>query len=145
MRKFALIFILISVIFGACKKDESLGNVPEITLIKAGPDQIKVYEDSVYFSIAYKDGDGDLGDPDPLVKNLFVEDHRIDLTYAYRISELVPGSAAVGIQGELNFSIANTVLTSSNSSETVYYRVWVVDRAGHRSNTLVIGPLTTVQ
>lgn len=145
MRKLLFISVLLYFVVGGCKKEEGLSDVPEITLLKAGPDIIKAYEDSIYFSIAYKDGDGDLGDTNPLVKNLFVQDHRIDLTYGYRIAELVPGNANVGIQGELNFSIVNTVLTGTGSSEQVYYRVWIIDRAGNRSNTLIIGPLKVVE
>jgi len=145
MKRLLILAIISVFVLSACKKEDALSEVPEITLLKVGPDIIKAYEDSIYFSISYKDGDGDLGSADPLVKNLFVQDHRIDLTYEYRISELVPNGASVGIQGILNVSIANTVLTGSGNSESVYYRIWVVDRARHRSNTLVIGPLKVIE
>ncbi len=145
MSKAALLIFCIGLFFFGCKKEEPLSEVPEITLLNVGPQIIKAYEDSIYFSIAYKDGDGDLGDTDPLAKNLFIQDHRINLTYEYRIAELVPGGASVGIQGQLNMAIANTVLTRNSEKESVYYRIWVTDRAGNRSNTLVIGPLQVIK
>ena len=78
----------------------------------------------------------------PERKNLFLIDNRIDVEYTYRIQDLVPGDDAVPIEGNLSFSIPNTYLTGTDSLESVTYRIYVVDRAGNRSNQILAGPIT---
>lgn len=140
-------FLLILLLFVvSCQPDDApISNVPSIDLEQAGPAVIKENVDSIYFVIYYKDGDGDLGSNDPKVKNLFVEDTRIGLIYKYRIQDLVPGGGAVGIQGELHFSIPNTVITGGGNQEEVTYSVWLIDAAGHESNRLSVGPFMVVK
>lgn len=146
MKLVTYLFLTLPLYFIACKKETvRLDTNPEITLMQAGPAIIKANTDSVYFVISYKDGDGDLGSNDPEAKNLFVEDQRIGLIYEYRIQQLVPNGAAIGIQGELHFSIANTVITGSGTEEEVNYRIWIKDSGGNESNRVEAGPFQVVQ
>lgn len=68
----------------------------------------------------------------------------IDLTYSYRIRELVPGGAEVPIRGSLELTLPNTVITNGSSSEQVTYTIWVQDQAGHESNRISAGPITVI-
>lgn len=146
MNRISFFVIAMLLLCVSCQKeDTSLSIIPKIDLEQAGPAVIKENVDSIYFVVAYTDGDGDLGSNDPKVKNLFVEDTRIGLVYKYRIQDLVPGNAEVGIQGVLHFSIPNTVITGSGTQEEVTYSVWVVDAAGHESNRLSVGPFLVVE
>lgn len=146
MNKLYPLLIVLLLFVVSCQPDDApMSNVPFIDLEQAGPAVITENVDSIYFVIYYKDGDGDLGSGDPNVKNLFVEDTRIGLIYKYRIQDLVPGNAAIGIQGELHFSIANTVITGSGTEEEVTYSVWVIDAAGHESNRLSVGPFLVIE
>ncbi|MHB1277931.1 MAG: hypothetical protein ACYC1Q_06000 [Bacteroidia bacterium] len=146
MNKLYPLLIVLLVFVVSCQPDDApMSNVPVIDLEQAGPALIKENVDSIYFVITYTDGDGDLGSGDPNVKNLFVEDTRIGLIYKYRIRDLVPGGASVGIQGELHFSIPNTVITGSGTQEQVTYSLWVIDAAGHESNRLSVGPFLVVE
>ncbi len=145
MKKLVSLSILIAVIAVSCEKEATLSVVPKIDLTQAGPSVIEENVDSVYFEISYTDADGDLGSTDPNVRNLFVEDTRIGLVYKYRIQELVPNGATVGIEGELHFSIPNTVITDGSKQQEVIYSIWVKDMAGHESNRLSVGPFLVIE
>lgn len=125
----------------ACDKEIEFNEVPEIKLLKFGPASVKEFQDSVEFVISYIDGDGDLGENNAEVKNLTLIDTRIGVHYYYRIQELVPNGDKVPIEGTLSFEIPTVYKTDSSEFETVFYEIYVVDRAGHKSNVLNVGPI----
>lgn len=136
LRLIPLVLILITL--NSCKKDElELSNTPEIELIAMGPNSIKEMEDSIWFEIKYKDGNGDLGENNTDENNLWVIDPRINIKYEFRIKQLVPNNSEVPISGVLKFSISNTVITNNQNSETVQYKIQLKDRAGNYSNEIV--------
>ena len=142
---FSGILVILTLFFNDCSKgEEGISSSPEISLIHAGPQVIKAFTDSIYFSIEYIDGDGDIGSNDAEQENLFVEDTRMGLIYAFRIHQLSPKGTNPGIKGRLNFSLENTVL-SGKDSEIVTYKIWLIDRAGHKSNNLNAGPFEVVE
>jgi len=137
-------FFLVITLFFSCKKDGGLiSSVPSIELISTNPLQVKQFQDSITFVISYKDGDGDLGENNPNVNNLFLTDNRNNITYLYRIQQLAPEGAKIAIEGKLDIVLNNTGIINSNSSQTVSYSIYVVDRAGNKSN-VVNSPLITV-
>lgn len=144
MKRIALIFSSLF-LFSACTSELDLNSTPNLTLKKVGPSTVVALQDSIRFEVNYEDGDGDLGENEPDVKNLFVLDNRIDLEYSYRIKELVPGGGEVPIKGTLVFTLPNTIITDGSASQTVTYSIWVVDRAGHKSNTISAGPITVIE
>lgn len=134
-------------VFGAlwsCGDDLEIVDTPSISLVSVGPSTVIELQDSIQFVIAYEDGDGDLGENSPDVKNLFLTDNRIDLEYSFRIKELVPNGAEVPIKGELVLTLPNTVITDGSTEQQVSYTIYVKDRAGHQSNSLTAGPITVV-
>ena len=136
-----ILFILMSILFIAgCKKDEITFPVePKIVMVSITPSNPMQYTDPVSITIHYEDGDGDLGENNDLVKNCFVTDNRIGITYEYRIKQLAPTSASISIAGNLSIEIGGQVLTDSSSQQSVTYTLYVVDRAGHRSNSVTTG------
>ena len=130
-----------SILFIAgCKKDEITFPVePKIVMVSITPSNPMQYTDPVTITIHYEDGDGDLGENNDLVKNCFVTDNRIGITYEYRIKQLAPTSASISIAGNLSIEIGGQVLTDSSSQQSVTYSLYVVDRAGHRSNLVTTG------
>lgn len=141
-----LLFLFACAIFSSCKKDKPVENpVPEITFISATPTNIKEYQDSLTLKFSYKDGDGDLGENSPDVKNLFITDNRIGIVYPFRIKQLAPDGANIAIQGELNAVIKNVAITDSSTSQNVTFSIYVVDRAGNKSNVLGSGVITIVK
>ena len=113
---------------------------PVISLVSAGPDTIREFVDSIQVVISYEDLDGDLGQNNTDADNLFVRDLRADITYGYRIQQLVPGGTAVPIRGELRFSIKNLYRLDTLPTEAVSFNIYCQDRAGHTSNAVSAGP-----
>ena len=140
---FLTAFIIL--LFAGCKKDNIDFPVePKIEMVSITPASPLQYSDPVTISIHYEDGDGDLGENEDLIKNCFVTDNRIGITYEYRIKQLAPTGASIPIAGNLNFNIGGQVLTDSSSAQSVTYTLYVVDRAGHKSNS-VTTPVITIR
>ena len=132
---FAFLFFA-SVIF-SCKKDKPIySNVPEISSVSVNPTTVREYKDSIAFKLSYVDGNGDLGENDPNVTNLFLTDNRVNITYGFRISQLAPDNANIVIKGQLLVVLKNTGITDNSSSQTVTYSLYLKDRSGNQSNTI---------
>jgi hypothetical protein len=137
---FVFMFILI---FSSCKKETTTPSVtPSIELKSATPTSVTEFSDPLTFTFSYKDGDGDLGENNPDVKNLFLKDNRIGITYQYRIQQLAPTNSNIAIQGTLNVQLDNVSITDQSTSQQATFSIYVVDRAGHQSNTVTSLPIT---
>ena len=137
MNKFSTFFLaLISVSFAftACNSIGEVSEIPEISFESVIPSVVTEYQDSLYFTISYRDGDGDLGQNNTDDNNLFIQDSRNDVVYGFRIQQLAPNNADIAIQGNINITLANTAIINGGTSESVNYSIWVVDRAGNESN-----------
>ncbi|MCS6935790.1 MAG: hypothetical protein NZM35_11690 [Chitinophagales bacterium] len=129
----------------SCKKKEEIGPAPVIRFVSLQPNPAVKNTDVIKILIEYTDGDGDLGENTPDKKNLFVTDMRNEITYAYRISQLAPTTGII-IRGNLQVHLPpQGMMNDANSTETVTYRIYLVDRAGNRSNELVTPALTLRQ
>ena len=143
MKKYlGLVFLMI--FFAACKKDEvDYSDVkPQIEFISITPSNATEFEDELALTISYRDGDGDLGENAPEVKNLFVKDSRNGLTYEYRIPQLAPSDTEIIIEGNLEIDLNTVAIVGTGDSETVTFDVHIVDRAGNISNTITTSTVT---
>ncbi len=130
-------FTMIMLFIAGCKKDEITFPIePKIEMVSITPPSPRQYTDPVTITIHYEDGDGDLGENNDQVKNCFVTDNRIGITYEYRIKQLAPSGVSIPIDGNLNIDLGGQVLTDSSSQQSVTYTLYVVDRAGHKSNSV---------
>ncbi|MCF8276285.1 MAG: hypothetical protein K9J17_06065 [Flavobacteriales bacterium] len=138
------VWVLLSsvVLLAACQKDTSISEIPEISFQSVVPNVVSEYQDSLYFSISYRDGDGDLGENNTEENNLFIQDSRNQVTYGFRIQQLAPENATITIQGTINVTLANTAIINGGASESVTYTIWVVDRAGNESNRVSSSTVT---
>lgn len=130
-------------LFVSCDKkdDDPFANkVPEISLVSVQPDQVIEFSDSLVFTVHYRDNNGDLGENDPDVKNLFIRDNRIGIVYDYRIQQLAPSGSTIAIEGDLQV-VLNTLARTDTSiaQENATFSLYVVDRAGNKSNTVTSG------
>jgi len=134
------IFLIISLfvsIFSSCKKDSGeISVIPEIEFVSVTPSNMVEYQDSLVFTISYRDGDGDLGEDVTGAENLFLTDSRNDVTYKFRIPQLAPDNANIAIQGNLNVTLSSTAILDGSASQSFNYSIYVVDRAGNQSNTV---------
>ena len=105
-----LTYIFIALLLFACKKDETLSVVPAIEFQNINPLIAQEYIDDIIITISYTDEDGNLGENNPDIHNLFVQDNRYDIEYEYRIPELTPSGSDISITGNFNIKINWTVI-----------------------------------
>ncbi|MBT6808000.1 MAG: hypothetical protein HOA52_00745, partial [Flavobacteriales bacterium] len=92
-----IIYILLPLVLFSCKKEEAFSPIPEIEFISIFPTNAQEYTDEIKITIKYTDEDGDLGENNPDVKNMFVKDVRNGIQYEYRIPQLAPDNAEIHI------------------------------------------------
>lgn len=126
----------------SCKKKEELTNVPKIEFISISPSSAVEYVNSITITFSYDDLNGDLGENDANVFNLFITDSRNNVTYNYRISQLAPTDATIHIKGNLKAVIKNTAITDASSSQSVTYSLYLKDREGNASNIITTSDIT---
>lgn len=143
MKAFPYLTLLITaIIFASCNTENEISDVPEISFISVMPNVVTEYQDSLVFSISYRDGNGDLGENNTDTDNLFIEDSRNGVAYGFRIQQLAPNDADIAIQGNLNITLPNTAIINGGQSESVSYSIWIVDRAGNESNRVTSSTVT---
>ncbi len=119
--------------------------IPVIDFISISPSTAQEYTDDIIIIISYADGDGDLGENNPNIDNLFVEDNRNGIAYKYRIPELTPNGSTIAIEGKFNIKINGTGITDGTASQKVNYDIYVKDRAENKSNTITTASITIQQ
>ena len=129
----------------SCKKKEKPTNIPAIEFVSISPSTVVEYLNSITITFSYDDLDGDLGQNDPNVTNLFVTDSRNGVTYQYRISQLAPDGSVIHIKGNLNVVIKSTAITDASSTQSVSYSIYVKDRTGNTSNTITTTAITVTK
>ena len=130
------IYIYLFFLLFSCKKDKKeYEAAPVITFKSISPSPVTEYQ-PILITFEYTDGDGDLGENNANVKNLFVTDNRIGITYSYRIQQLSPANSIIAIQGTMEAKIENAVITNNAVEQYVNYSLYVTDRAGHKSNII---------
>ncbi len=144
IRNLVLVF-LVSVALVACKKADEIGPIPEIEFVSVTPGNVQEYADSLVVTIKYRDGDGDLGENTSGAENFFLADSRNNVIYKFRIPQLAPDNSSIIIEGNLNVTLANTAIIDGSNSQTFTYSIYVKDRAGNQSNTVVTSPVTVTQ
>ena len=122
---------------------QTISATPSITFDSISPIVAIKYQDTIRIVISYKDGDGDLGQDSTDSKNLFVTDSRNNVTSQFRIPQLAPTGANIAIEGNLDIVLPAQIFTNDNDSvETASYSIYIMDRAGHHSDTVTTTPIT---
>ena len=141
---FSISLLLFS--FSGCKKEEPISSTPSIKFISMTPATATKNVDEIKITIEYTDGDGDLGENTPDMKNLFCTDSRNGVTYEFRIPQLAPTGSNIIITGQQVFNLPPQGFIDDNqTTETTTYSVYIVDRAGNQSNTVQTNMLTINQ
>lgn len=139
------IFLLVALFLCySCNKDKiEFDSTPSIEVTAISPGSVQEFTQPVTVTIKYKDGDGDLGENSSGVKNCFVTDNRIGITSSFRIQQLGPDGSNIPITGSLNIDLGGQGITDTSlTSQNVSFSVYVVDRAGHVSNTANTAAIT---
>jgi len=143
MKKF--LYILILIVLFSCKKEEVISDTPIIDFASISPTTAQEYTDDIIITISYTDGDGDLGENNPDIYNLFAEDNRNNIIYYFRIPELSPSVSTITIEGNFNITINGTGITDGTASQKVNYDIYIKDRAGNTSNKVTTSSITIQQ
>lgn len=148
MKRLRLIlpFLLLSAL-SACDTDPVFPVEPNISFVSISPEVATQFtSDEIQIVFHYEDGDGDLGNEDDQVNNLFIEDTRAAFSSnpgrftAYSFPSLTPDARNPSIQG--NFTVTMMTPPYESSEEPLVFKIYIVDRAGHVSNTIETTPIT---
>lgn len=143
-RSFSLLLFTVLLGLTACKKDKiTYSDTPEIEFVSISPAIVNSFSDPVTIRIAYKDGNGDLGENASGVENAFITDSRSSLTYGLRIRQLAPDNESIKIKGEVDLIIPGLGI-SGNTNETATFSIHIFDRAGNQSNVVTTTPITVL-
>jgi hypothetical protein len=122
-----------------------ISDTPIIEFKSISPNTVQEYSDDIIITISYSDGNGDLGENNPDIHNLFVEDNRNGIVYQFRIPQLSPDNNSIAIEGDFNITINGSGITNESSSQQVNYTIYVTDRAGNKSNSISTSSITIQQ
>lgn len=139
----------------SCQKQPDYPIQPVIeleTLSKLEMVQNAANIDSITIVLNYTDGDGDLG-TDGNEYNVFLKDSRTGLESFYRIPQLPQNGGSSGISGQIElinyttcciFTDGQPPCTPSTSTptNTMYYTIYIKDRAGNISNEVITPEIT---
>jgi hypothetical protein len=149
-RFFLIVTSIILLSFYSCKK--ALYSVfPTIEQLKLSKQTLQSNnpKDSLLISFYVYDGDADLGvDRNSGSYDIYMDESRTIQNlrlYFPEINGAIPG-AGKGIEGLCNVYITGKQLKIDStfvpkSADTLYLKVYVVDKAGHKSNTLFTNPI----
>lgn len=138
-----IIYSLFIIIACSCSDDNNeISAKPKIEFVSITPSAVTEFKEEIVLVIKYTDGDGDLGENDPDVKNLFITDQRNDVEYTFRIPQLAPSDKAITIEGELAIDMNSLSVVGSGNSESAVFSIYVVDRSGKQSNTITSTAVT---
>ena len=139
------IFYILIILFFACEKEGIVSAFPEIEFASISPTTVQEFSEEINITISYLDANGDLGENNPDVKNMFVKDLRNGIEYEYRIPQLSPDNSEIQITGNLEIIINGTGIVGGGISEKVSFEVYVVDREGNKSNVIETDEITINQ
>ncbi len=111
-------------------------------------------EDSLIVRFRFEDGDGDIGRTEQDAQNniFFVDERTGTLDNTFGIPTIPEEGAANGVEGEIRILLFSTCCIYSDGSDpcipnelvpldTVQYRIYIKDRAGHKSNEILTTPI----
>ena len=156
MDKLIYILTLFCLAFGlfSCADEPNFPPEPEIDFISIGNTVLKqglLDGDTTIVVISFQDGDGDIGGDSVTI---FRVDTRTDfIDSLYRVVEIPLDGVSNSISGEIEFVMTPTCCIYENgqipctpSSEfpeqELIYEIFLEDRAGNRSNSIALPPIT---
>ncbi|MBU6343102.1 MAG: hypothetical protein KGS48_16525 [Bacteroidetes bacterium] len=161
---FALFFAIFLLFPGSCVKPPDYPDTPVITYKSMSKTQMKQGtqgEDSLTVVFSYTDGDGDLGFPDnDSQASIFIQDARDSFPkFSYKIPYIEPQGTGNGISGDISIVLPTSCciyttpagiklscnkVPQSFKTDTLLYKIRIMDRAGHMSNTISTEKITLV-
>jgi len=148
MKRITLAFCalaLTSALISACSTGSGVSNIPHIVLTAMSADSIVAGADTLYIQFSIIDGDGDIGATTTDTSSaIYFEDSRFDTGYFENQFPIVDPSVEIsskGLQGTCTFApfpppIPRSDTNHAKHGDTLYYRIFITDRAKHHSDTI---------
>lgn len=155
--KYTFVFSIAFIV--ACTKPPDYSDTPEIEFVSFSNTTLRQgfgtgSDDKTILTISFTDGDGDIGGNDTSSTVFFI-DTRDGSDFVEFSAPLIPEQGAGnGISGEMYIDVSTTccIYPSGESgcdggepevpTNALVYQVYIVDRAGNKSNVIETAPLT---
>ena len=147
MRSLLLLLALGCTILAACTRDVddlSYPVEPTLQLVRQSDTVLRAFTDTLRLTLAYTDGDGDLGGLEPGV-GLYVLDQRLTTPDRFALERLTPAGEELSIAGTFNVALGPYFVLGNAASEEFQLELWLTDRAGNESAHLTTSPLTVTE
>lgn len=136
-------FSALTPLFSCKEVQNTTGNpVPRIQLLRVEPLSVKEFTDTLKITLAYEDGNGDLGFENADINSIEVQDERLDKPDYYYLPPMAPLESEIHIKGQLTLKLRSLFLLGSGNTETTVLSIRVRDRAGNYSNSIKTPEIT---
>lgn len=148
-----LVFCVLTVHVLSCVETPDFPIEPRIEFVGLSGDTMQqgiFQEDSIFIVFRFEDGDGDIGrtDQEPDNNVFLIDDRTGTLDNTFAIPFIPQEGAGNGVEGEVSLLVYTTCCIypdgqdpctphSSIPFDTVSYRIYIKDRAGHTSNEIL--------
>ena len=125
-----------------------------LNLSKDTMDQGVFMEDSLIVRFRFEDGDGDIGRENQASANniFFIDERTGTLDNTFGIPAIPPEGAGNGVEGEVRVVLFSTCCIYNDGQDpctphatkpfdTLQYRIYIMDQAGHKSNEILTSPI----
>ena len=147
---FPVIALLLTV---SCTKEDTYPVTPEIAFVSLESLANLGGKDSLVLTFSFTDGDGDIGTPktDTVNRDVFITMYELRNgvfvkyddpfgVFNYRIPFMVPRGNNESLKGEIVIAVDYNIF---QPNDTIYYDLYMKDRAGHVSNTISTASIIT--
>jgi len=151
------ISVLATLLIQACATDPGFSDTPEIEFVSLSKDtmiQNSLNTDSLFLTIAFRDGDGDLGSSDAgVTENIILRDTRTGVVFdRFKIPEIPVNGLESGIEGEIRMKVFTTccifpdgtppcLTPSAFPTNELIFSIEMRDDSGNLSNTIQTDPV----
>jgi hypothetical protein len=154
--KYTIFFALVLTITAflcvlSCTKPPDYPKEPVIKYLRMTKKTMKqsdLSKDTTFVTVAFTDGDGDIGDKDSL--NVFLTDKRDGFrAFQFRVPTIPTIGVGNGISGEMTFAVYTSCCYFPQNkyppctrnikeypTDNLIYQIFIKDRAGNKSNTI---------
>lgn len=125
-----------------CKKKDDKIEAPKLTFKALSSNNLLEFKDSLTVTFTFEDNDGDIGFYDADSSSVYIQDKRLTHPDLYYIKPLNPPNLKPKIKGDIQLGLRNLFLLGSGTTETTNFTIWIKDRKGNISNSIVTPEIT---
>ncbi len=155
------LLLLLSLAGWQCLDSPNFPDIPAIKFISISKDTLNqgiFQQDSLLVQFSFTDGDGDIGRTNQGTSNdiFFIDERTGTLDNTFGIPEIPKEGAGNGVEGVVKILLFSTCciypVDTINPSDpckpnpsipfdTIQYRIYIKDNAGHKSNEILTDPI----